>query len=72
MHRTHIWWNLWVIFSPDKPCSVPESNPNSEDESESEDTSIAKKGRKYRFSDEWLCEFDWLRSQRDEFHELQI
>ena len=32
-------------FLPDKPSSVPESNPNSEDESESEDTSVTKKGR---------------------------
>ena len=32
-------------FLPDKSSSVPESNPNSEDESESEDTSVTKKGR---------------------------
>ena len=40
---------------------MPDSNPNSEDESESEDTSVAKKGRKYCFREEWLGEFDWLR-----------
>ena len=33
-------------FLPDKPRSVPESNPNSEDESKSEDRRVAKTGRK--------------------------
>ena len=51
---------------------VPKSNPNSEDGTESEDTSVAKKGRKYCFCEELVLKFDWLRSQRDEFHELQI
>ena len=55
---------LDAYFLPDKPSRVPESNPNSADESESEDTSVAKKGRKYCFGEEWLSEFDWLRSQR--------
>ena len=45
-------------FLPDKPSSVSESNPNSEDESESEDTSVVKKGRKYCFGEEQLHEFD--------------
>ena len=52
-------------FLPDKPSSVPESNPNSEDESESEDTSVAKKGRKYFFCEEWVRKFDWLRFLRE-------
>ena len=33
-------------FLPNKPRNVAESNPNSEDESKSEDRSVAKKGRK--------------------------
>ena len=41
---------LDTYFLPNKPSGVPESNPNSEDESKSEDTSVAKKGRKYCFS----------------------
>ena len=43
-HQTCIWWNLWVIFSPIslEMCQ----SPNSEDESKSEDRSVAKKGRK--------------------------
>ena len=51
---------------------MPESNLNSEDETESEDTSVAKKGRKYCFCEELVRKSDWLRSQRDEFPELQI
>ena len=39
---------------------------------ESEDTSVAKKGRKSCFREDWPVKFDWLMSQRDEFHELQI
>ena len=51
---------------------MPESNLNSEDESESEDISVAEKGRKYYFGEE--CVWIWLFKvfQRDEFHELQI
>ena len=63
---------LDAYFLPDKFSCVPESNPYSEDESKSEDTSVVKKGIKYCFGEEWLHEFEWLRSQRDEFHELQI
>ena len=59
-------------FLPDKPSSVPESNPNSEDEAESEDTIVKKKGRKYCFHEEWVRKFDRLRSQREKFHEPQI
>ena len=43
--------DTWLVeslgyFLPDEPRSVSESNPNSEDESKSEDRSVAKKGRK--------------------------
>ena len=48
-------------FLPDKPSSVSESNPNSEDEPESKDSSVAQKGRKYYFHEEWLRGFDWLK-----------
>ena len=51
-------------FLHDKPRSVPESNPNSEDESKSEDRTVAKKGKKYCFREEWVHNF--------EFHEPQI
>ena len=47
-----------VRLLSDKPSCVPESNLNLEDESESEDTGVEKKGRKYCFRQEWLCEFD--------------
>ena len=67
--RTHLVEFLGY-FLPDKPSSVSESNPNSEDESE--DKNVVKKGRKYCFPKEWLREFEWLRSQRNDFHELQI
>ena len=65
MQWTHIWWNLRVSFLPDKPSSVSVSNPNSEYESESEDTSVAKKGRKCCFQEEWVRRLDWLRFLRE-------
>ena len=60
------------FFPPDNLSSVPESNPNLDDESECKDTSVAKKGRKFCFRAKWPLEFDWLRPQRAGFHELKI
>ena len=49
LQRTMAKQTLDAYFLPDKPSSVPESYPNSEDESESDDTSVAKKCKKYSF-----------------------
>ena len=58
-------------FLPDKPRNVPESNPNSEDESKSEDRSVAKKGTKIIFSLS-LYNNNIIIIIRDEIHELKI
>ena len=52
------WRNklLMFILFPDKP--------NSADESQSEDTRVAKTGRENCFREEWLCECDWLKYLR--------
>lgn len=39
----------WHFFLPDKPSSVPEPNPNSEDEFKSEDTSVVKRAENIVF-----------------------
>ena len=54
--RTMAKQTLDAYFLPDEPSSVPESNPNSEDESESEDTSVAgERGQKMLFFKKNSC-----------------
>ena len=58
------WQNELLTF-PDKLSSVPEAKPNSGDEFDSEDKSVAQKGRKCCFREEWLHKFYWLRYIRE-------
>ncbi|TNN34256.1 hypothetical protein EYF80_055584 [Liparis tanakae] len=46
-----------------KPHDIEKTNP--QNESDSEETVVAKKGRKFCFCDEWLREFTWLRCFRE-------